>query len=75
MAYRAVTMTGDRFQYRVEAYTLRAQELYPGETVFNKTQLARISGKSRGTLYNDQRRYNFRSSKISIKEFVRMELL
>lgn len=64
----------DKFLDRVEAYTRKAAELYPGEVVFNKTQLAKISGKSRGTLYNDTRRYNFRSSKISIKEFVRMEL-
>lgn len=64
----------DKFMDRVEAYTRKAAELYPGEVVFNKTQLARISGKSRGTLYNDQRRYHFRSGKVSIKEFVRMEL-
>lgn len=63
------------YRDRLEAYTKRAAELYPGEVVFNKTQLAKISGKSRGTLYNDQRRYNFRSSKISIKEFIRMEML
>lgn len=63
------------YRDRLEAYTQRAAELYPGEVVFNKTQLAKISGKSRGTLYNDQRRYNFRTTKISIKEFVRMEML
>lgn len=60
---------------RLEAYTQKAAELYPGEVVFNKTQLARISGKSRGTLYNNPKRYAFRSPKISLKEFVRMEML
>ena len=63
------------FRDRLEAYTIKAAELYPGEVVFNKTQLARISGKSRGTLYNNWKRYNFRTSKISLKEFIRMEML
>lgn len=64
----------ERFTDRVEAYTRRAAELYPGEVVFNKTQLARISGRSRSTLYNNSRRYYFRTDKVTIKEFVRMEL-
>lgn len=67
-------MANQAFFDRVEAYTVRASVLYPGQTVFNKRQLAAISGRSPQTIYNNPVRYCFRSSKISIKEFVRMEV-
>lgn len=64
----------DRYYDRVEAYTRRAAELFPGQTTFNKKQCAAIAGKSPSTIYNNPDRYYFRSAKISIKELVRMEL-
>ena len=67
-------MRMDIFQDRLEAYSARAAELYPGEQTFTKSQIARIAGMSRRTLYNNPSRYCFRSKKISLKEFVRMEL-
>lgn len=67
-------MRADIFQDRLEAYRQRAAELFPGETVFNKKQMAMICGKSKQTLYNNPGKYCFRSAKISLKEFVRMEL-
>lgn len=67
-------MSKEAYYDRVEAYTSRAAALYPGEVVFNKIQLAKISGKSPQTLYNNRDRYYFRTAKITIKEFVRMEM-
>lgn len=67
-------MRNQAYYDRVEAYTTRAAYLFPGETVFNKRQFAEISGRSPQTIYNNPKRYVFRSSKISIKEFVRMEV-
>lgn len=63
----------DMFNDRLEAYTMRAAQLYPGQTTFNRSQLAKISGRSRQTFYNNAWRYPI-SGKISLKEFVRMEL-
>lgn len=67
-------MNSPAFYDRVEAYTERASRLFPNRTTFTKRELALISEKSPQTIYNNRERYRFRSQKISIKEFVRMEI-
>ena len=67
-------MNNPAFYDRVEAYTERASRLFPSRTTFSKKELALIADKSPQTIYNNRERYNFRSPKISIKEFVRMEI-
>lgn len=62
------------FYDRVEAYRRVAAEMFPGQGVFNKKELAAISGRSVQTIYNQPRKYCFLSPRISIEEFVRMEL-
>lgn len=66
-------MNREAFIDRVEAYTIRASQLFPGATTFTKKELAEISGRGYSTLCNSNR-YRFASRRISIKEFVRMEL-
>lgn len=58
---------------RVEAYTERAAQLFPGETTFTKKQLAAIAGKSTSAIYHNPR-FNFRTGRATIKEFARAEL-
>lgn len=63
------------FNDRVKALTERAHVLFPDEVLFNKKQLAQITGIAVGTLYNDKKhRYRFKTRKITIREFVRMEM-
>jgi hypothetical protein len=66
-------MNRQAFIDRVEAYTIRASHLFPGSTTFTKKELAEISGKAYSTLCNSER-YRFPSRRISIKEFIRMEM-
>lgn len=67
-------MNSPSFFDRVEAYTERANILFPNRTTFTKKEMAMIAEKSPQTIYNNRGRYCFRSTKISIKEFVRMEI-
>ena len=66
-------MNRQAFADRVEAYTIRASQLFPGCTTFNKKQMAEISGRAYSTLCNSNR-FRFESRRITIKEFVRKEL-
>lgn len=66
-------MKQDGFFDRVEAYTQRAAELYPGQTTFTKKQLAAISGRSASAVYHNPR-FTFQTGRATIKEFVRAEL-
>lgn len=61
---------------RVTVLTERAQELFPNEVLYNKKQIAQITGQAVGTLYNDKKRKfrAWRNRKITIREYVRMEM-
>ena len=67
-------MNCPQFFDRLEVYTERAKRIYPNRSTFNKAEMALISMKSPQTIYNNKKKYNFRSRKITIKEFVRMEM-
>lgn len=64
------------FNDRVEALTERAHVLFPDEVLYNKKQIAQITGQAVGTLYNDKKRKfrQWRNRKITIREYVRMEM-
>lgn len=61
---------------RVRILTERANVMFPDEILFDKKQIAAITGIAVGTLYNDKKHKfgNWKSRKITIREYVRMEL-